>query len=371
LRKNVLYKFNIALAWGKPYLFNCGGLNSSVVVLGQVWGGNSSCTASKLLWESDSIKTPNTWENFSAQFKPDTNYTYLVLKTVSVGPLPYGPWGGYLLIDAMSNIEEVKPETWFTSPSQNSTQTCAFNITGKTDSLATSIKLKGKFTGDSVAAVLNAADTSWQASVTYPLGFIGKDTIVATGTFANNFVARDTLIVNIQPPPRAGFTVSNKCQTDSIIFTDTSHVTGNITQGNWYFGDSSISANYASTIKHFYKSAGVYDVSLKINTDAGCADSVSKQVSIINCDTVIHTIIIPSLITPNADGRNDFFEIKNLPENSKLEIFNIWGEKIFESENYKNNWAGENNRDGIYYYHLQSTSGEQWKGWVQVTGLNR
>ncbi|MHC5310861.1 gliding motility-associated C-terminal domain-containing protein [Myroides sp. LJL116] len=47
-------------------------------------------------------------------------------------------------------------------------------------------------------------------------------------------------------------------------------------------------------------------------------------------------VVIYNLVTPNGDGKNDYFEIENLhkfPDN-RVEIFNRWGVKVFETSNY-------------------------------------
>ncbi|MHC5202949.1 T9SS type B sorting domain-containing protein, partial [Myroides sp. LJL119] len=47
-------------------------------------------------------------------------------------------------------------------------------------------------------------------------------------------------------------------------------------------------------------------------------------------------VVIYNLVTPNGDGKNDYFEIENLykfPEN-RVEIFNRWGVKVFETDGY-------------------------------------
>ncbi len=67
---------------------------------------------------------------------------------------------------------------------------------------------------------------------------------------------------------------------------------------------------------------------------------------------------IPNIITPGVDGHNDEFIIPcliNYP-NNKLMVFNRWGDKVFESAPYNNDWKGTyNNEDlpqGTYYYIL-------------------
>lgn len=84
-----------------------------------------------------------------------------------------------------------------------------------------------------------------------------------------------------------------------------------------------------------------------VDVGGGCYDEVN--VSIIHCP-----ITIPNVFTPNGDGFNDYFEIdgvENYP-GSRLVVFNRWGKKVFESDNYNsgNLWDGKNNPDGVYYY---------------------
>lgn len=63
-------------------------------------------------------------------------------------------------------------------------------------------------------------------------------------------------------------------------------------------------------------------------------------------------LFIPEGFSPNGDGTNDLFEIENVPYGItySLEIFNIWGDKVYHSENYKNDWDGGNLPTGTYYY---------------------
>jgi gliding motility-associated-like protein len=56
-------------------------------------------------------------------------------------------------------------------------------------------------------------------------------------------------------------------------------------------------------------------------------------------------IQIPDLFTPNGDGVNDFFEIRvcnNLQSfDNELIVFNQWGDVVYETENYSNDWRGD------------------------------
>ena len=84
-------------------------------------------------------------------------------------------------------------------------------------------------------------------------------------------------------------------------------------------------------------------------------------------------LFIPNVFTPNGDGYNDTFYVRNKPlDGVKLLISNRLGRKIFETDNYQNDWDGEDNADGIYYYTLQ-IGDEKYSGWVEMWrgGINK
>lgn len=77
------------------------------------------------------------------------------------------------------------------------------------------------------------------------------------------------------------------------------------------------------------------------------------------------TINIPNLFTPNGDGVNDALEISGLEHFSEndLVIVNRWGNEVFETTNYQNNWVGEGLNEGTYFYVLRvkKNPDDAWK----------
>jgi gliding motility-associated-like protein len=68
-------------------------------------------------------------------------------------------------------------------------------------------------------------------------------------------------------------------------------------------------------------------------------------------------LVAPNVITANNDGTNDFFIVKNLEQYDRvsLQIYNRWGEIVFETEDYNNLWSGKDNNgndliEGVYFY---------------------
>lgn len=64
---------------------------------------------------------------------------------------------------------------------------------------------------------------------------------------------------------------------------------------------------------------------------------------------------IPNAFSPNSDGKNDYFKIHNNIKASCVDEFNIliynrWGEKVYESNNFEFEWSGGGLPAGVYFY---------------------
>ncbi len=237
--------------------------------------------------------------------------------------------------------------------------------------------------------------------------------------------------VDVYPAPTIDFSAAplSGCEPLSVHFTD--NTTGDtITNWTWWFGDASATGT-GSNPTHVYN-AGNYDVTLKVITDNGCHDSITKPLfinsypanntdfladiwvvalssahitfmdqsssasqwywsfgdggtstlqnpthdyitsgdfnvclysaSINNCPDSIckHVIIVddslyfPNVITPNSDGINDVLDFGKIANYNKsnLKVYNRWGKKVYDKDQYDNSWDGKGCADGVYYYVL-------------------
>lgn len=80
-------------------------------------------------------------------------------------------------------------------------------------------------------------------------------------------------------------------------------------------------------------------------------------------------IEIPNIITANGDGVNDVFHIKGLkPETAHLLIQNRWGNPVYVSDAYKNDWDGAALVEGTYFYVLETKEKtmERYSGFVEI-----
>jgi gliding motility-associated-like protein len=154
-------------------------------------------------------------------------------------------------------------------------------------------------------------------------------------------------------------------------FSDLS--TGTITSWAWDFGDGSTSSS--PNPSHTYSGNGLQTVCLTVSNN-GCADSICRTVTIDATDF----INIPNVFTPDGDGINDLFYIDNAGLTEyRLDIFNRWGVKVFQSESAGEKWdgrstSGELLSDGTYFYILKAISVTKkdysTKGYIQLIRKN-
>jgi gliding motility-associated-like protein len=82
---------------------------------------------------------------------------------------------------------------------------------------------------------------------------------------------------------------------------------------------------------------------------------------------------LPNVISPNGDGVNDAWVVPEPVSSMHLVIYNRWGQLVYESNNYQNNWSGQTLQggkvtDGTYFYVLTMPHAPPKKGFIQVFG---
>ena len=162
------------------------------------------------------------------------------------------------------------------------------------------------------------------------------------------FGPADTVVVVVDTVGKAGFTatpLSGEVPLN-VTFTNTS---SGASSYFWSFGDGTTST--AKDPSHTYMKDGNMRVVLTITNARGCKDSVSI---IIIVETGF-SIQIPNVFTPNKDGVNDFFDIKQTGVSEySIAIFNRWGQTVYSSNDLSKPWDGTINGidavEGVYYY---------------------
>jgi gliding motility-associated-like protein len=145
-------------------------------------------------------------------------------------------------------------------------------------------------------AFSNTSNISSGSISTYQWAFGDGNTSINTNTF-NNYAnagtynvqlivtstagCKDTMVmpVTISPLPTVAFYANAACANAITSFTNNSSVTGgSIISTNWVFGDGSFSS--LSQPSHQYAGAGSYSVTLTVNSDHNCSNSLTQIVTV-------------------------------------------------------------------------------------------
>jgi gliding motility-associated-like protein len=152
--------------------------------------------------------------------------------------------------------------------------------------------------------------------------------------------------VTIRPSPTAQFSPSTytaNIPNDPVTFTNHSFQANTY---QWNFGDGSTSG--AVNPVHNYETVGYYNITLVAINQFGCSDTAHDQIKVVS------DIQYPNAFTPNTHGGNggsfrtdDYSNDVFFPYTAyegvtgyDLQIFNRWGELIFESKNVLQGWDG-------------------------------
>ncbi|SFP77843.1 gliding motility-associated C-terminal domain-containing protein [Hymenobacter arizonensis] len=106
--------------------------------------------------------------------------------------------------------------------------------------------------------------------------------------------------------------------------------------------------------------SGLYQVT--VTNPLGCSATATIKIRTKDCPD------LPNIITPNADGLNEVFVLRGLQAPQwRLQVYNRWGQGIYEADAYANDWKAGGQPAGVYYYLLTKTaSGQKIKGWLEV-----
>ena len=148
------------------------------------------------------------------------------------------------------------------------------------------------------------------------------------------------------------------CEGSSIILNAT------YPNATYLWQDNSTNPTYNATQQGLYL--------VKVSTDS-CSSMDSINIVFRDCEIKLE---LPNIITPNNDGSNDLFlplQSKNI-EKINTQLFNRWGNLIFETDNLQIEWDGKSKgqlvADGIYFWIVNYTDingkVEMMKGSVTV-----
>ncbi|MDJ1484196.1 gliding motility-associated C-terminal domain-containing protein [Cytophagaceae bacterium YF14B1] len=168
------------------------------------------------------------------------------------------------------------------------------------------------------------------------------------------------LIDHIQSVEKADFLPESLtvCVDDSLFVTGTSTLVEPMTHWQWQDEQGELLSNEQNL---WIQKTGKY----YLTASNGCVTYRDTMlVKDKECESVF---FIPNVITPNGDGKNDVFAFRGLKRAGwNLQICNRWGEIIYRSTNYQQDWTAEGLLSGMYYYRLEKAGFKPKLGWVEV-----
>jgi gliding motility-associated-like protein len=129
----------------------------------------------------------------------------------------------------------------------------------------------------------------------------------------------------------------------------------------WTFGVEGTSWEEEPSFEFQPELSGSYPDTLLVTNQWGCQDSITRNVEIFE----IFEIYAPNTFTPDGDGINEIWRIEGIdidPSNFTMEIFNRWGDMVFQTFDFETVWDGSYMTgdhyvpDGVYVYHIVAYS---------------
>jgi gliding motility-associated-like protein len=175
-------------------------------------------------------------------------------------------------------------------------------------------------------------------------GAYSVNLIVTTANGCTNNNAGASMVINANPYPIANFSINSTELELPYDIAKTRNQSFGASSYHWDFGDGSSSTLFNPS--HLYNSVGSFRIQLISTSAKGCSDT-----SYIDLTTSAD-VVFPNAFTPNpkfaSDGIYDmnnldndiFFPFTSGVTEYKFEIFDRWGELVFESLDIKIGWNG-------------------------------
>ncbi len=205
-------------------------------------------------------------------------------------------------------------------------------------------------------AAIPGATYNWSTGETTPAITIGTPGTYWVDVTVGNCTASDTIVFFLQTSPDAAFSPQPSIlQIGNTVVELQNHSTGGISY-SWHFGDGSPGSDLFEPQHAFPSEPGTYIVTLIVTSDAGCTDIAYGAVTVE--DDLIY--FVPNAFTPDDNEFNQVF----LPVFTSgfdayafnLQLYNRWGELIFESNDHKIGWDGTYNGqpvpEGVYTWRI-------------------
>ena len=176
-------------------------------------------------------------------------------------------------------------------------------------------------------------------------------TYTVTGEDENGCVGSTSVEVIVHQP-LAFFSVS-----DSLAIPPVEVQFTNLSNGDYFVwdfgnGDTLLTTDLNAQVLSVYDGATVHTISLTAYLN-GCPSVFSLSIETYYDSELL---LVPNIVTPNGDGRNDTWlvETRNM-DDLQIDIFNRWGRPVDHLDGIDDRWDPKEFSSGTYYYKLVAT----------------
>ena len=172
---------------------------------------------------------------------------------------------------------------------------------------------------------------------------------------------KDTLFLEkaaiLRPKPKAAFKLDSFYSEGmgmSLVLKDKS--SSDVDQWGWSFNDWEYSADQNPMF--LFTDTGIINMTLIVGNAALCYDTVTREMGPYFPMFYLH---VPNAFTPDGDDVNQNFKpvITSYLMKYKLEVYNHWGELLFNTNDPNESWDGTFNdqpvQEGVYVYIIYAT----------------
>jgi gliding motility-associated-like protein len=192
-------------------------------------------------------------------------------------------------------------------------------------------------------------------SVTQTFAGVGFYDVTLTSTSADGCLNQLTKpqYIEVLADAIADFDFTPKELSSSGAYVSTTNLSQNASSYLWSFGNQGTSAEVSPKFT-FTNVLGAQEIMLIATNAGGCSDTIIKIVTI--SEELLY--FIPNAFTPDLDKHNQVFHpiftTGYDPQSYSFEIFNRWGQQVFQTNNAEEGWDGyfkdEESTEGAYMW---------------------
>jgi gliding motility-associated-like protein len=177
-------------------------------------------------------------------------------------------------------------------------------------------------------------------------------------------------VFEVWAKPEANFQMANDevlvLSERKLLLNNYSSLTSGSLKYEWYHTKTGKSVLFSTKNNPTYKmpaDTGLFNIMLVAKSNYNCADTAIENVLLVP-DIII---FIPNAFTPNNDPPNNLFKLSSDHDQIfEINIYNKWGQKVFNSKSLDDSWDGTYQDqycpNGVYLYSVKLTnkSGEPY-----------